>query len=61
MQDDKSERCVTYVKRQKRNVQWRRHMLSLQGKAGAMQDKRTKRNRTRTVQRDKAIRESREG
>jgi hypothetical protein len=51
---------VRFVKRQKRNAQWRQHMLSLQGKSGAMEDRRTKRNRTRSERKRQAIREGRD-
>lgn len=48
------------MKQPKRNAEWRRHMLSLQGKSGAMGDRRTRRNRTRTEQKRNAIREGRD-
>lgn len=46
------------MKSEKRNAAWRRHMLTLKNKAGAMKDRRTKRNRTRTEQHRRAIRDS---
>lgn len=48
------------MKREKRNVEWRRHMLALQKKAGAMRDRRTRRNRSREAQRRRAINDGRD-